>query len=79
MVEFCSMIGLRSDNNDLSGPIRSSVVFRTLNELLKIIQGRELYEQFLDEKNGLVQVKFYKHVVQVLTDFKQSVDDDDDV
>jgi hypothetical protein len=72
------MIGLRSDNNDLSGPIKSSVIFRTLHELLKIIQGRELYEQFLDEKNELVQLKFYKHVVHVLTDFRQSLDDETD-
>lgn len=74
MVELCSLVGLQGDNNNLLGPMERSVVFRGVNQLLKVIQGRELYDQNLDEKNGSVQIKFYRHIAQVLIGCRQSDD-----
>lgn len=76
MLELCNLIGLHSDNSNLTGPIETSLVIRTVHLLLKIIQGRELYDQSLDEKNESVQIKFYRHTVQVLIDCKQSQEED---
>ncbi|XP_045209505.2 unhealthy ribosome biogenesis protein 2 homolog isoform X2 [Mercenaria mercenaria] len=77
MKELCSLTGLHSDSNKLSGQVKTSVVFRTLHQLLKIIQGRELYDQHLDEKNEAEQFKFYRHIVHFLITCKQSNDDED--